>query len=181
MEKLRPNVRTHLQWLKSKITAADKFDFSLHSVCIDLPSVLWHCWLVVRKSIWTVKTWVMRLSLCSKVQVICIWSSWCRCHSVISCFIKIQTGLTFLVPACPGYPGKEAIKRMSVCQFAEMMPQKVKQWVGLNGESTKHTETYYLLFHANEEHETGWYNGSLLHDQEMDQTSSCWTCKHDWW
>ena len=35
----------------------------------------------------------------------CIWSSWCHCHPVISCFIEIQTGLTFLVlayPACPG-------------------------------------------------------------------------------
>ena len=27
----------------------------------------------------------------------------------------MQTGLTFLVPAYPGYPGKEAVKRMSVC------------------------------------------------------------------
>ena len=26
------------------------------------------------------------------------------------CFIKIQIGLTFLVMAYPGYPGKEAVK-----------------------------------------------------------------------
>jgi len=32
----------------------------------------------------------------------------------ISCFIKIQIGLTFLVPACPGCPRKEAVKRVSV-------------------------------------------------------------------
>ena len=31
--------------------------------------------------------------------MICIWSSWCHCHPVISCFIKIQIALTFLVPA----------------------------------------------------------------------------------
>jgi len=29
------------------------------------------------------------LSVWSKVQMICIWNSWCHCHPVISCFIKI--------------------------------------------------------------------------------------------
>jgi len=33
---------------------------------------------------------------------------------IISCFIKIQTSLTFLVPAYPSGPGKEAIEWMSV-------------------------------------------------------------------
>ena len=33
----------------------------------------------------------------------------------ISCFIKIQLGFTFLVPAHPGSPGKRAIKRVCVC------------------------------------------------------------------
>jgi len=52
------------------------------------------------------------LSVWSEVQMICIWSScsWCHCHPIISCCIKIQTGLTFLVPTYPGCPGKEAIK-----------------------------------------------------------------------
>jgi len=44
-----------------------------------------------------------------------IWFSWCQCHPIISCFIKIQIGLTFLVPAYSGCPGKEAVKRVSVC------------------------------------------------------------------
>jgi len=35
-----------------------------------------------------------------------IWSSWCHCHPIISCFIKIQNGLTFMVPAYTGCPGK---------------------------------------------------------------------------
>jgi len=35
------------------------------------------------------------LSVCSEAQMICIWSTWCHCHPVVSCFIKIQTGLTF--------------------------------------------------------------------------------------
>jgi len=33
----------------------------------------------------------------------------------VSCFSKIQTGFTFLVPAYPGGPGKRAVKRMCVC------------------------------------------------------------------
>jgi len=82
-----------------------------------LPSVLWRCWLGVRKSIRPVKTewWgAGRLSVWSKLQMICIWSSWCQCHPIISSFIKIQTGLTFLVPAYPSCRGKEAIKRVSL-------------------------------------------------------------------
>ena len=32
----------------------------------------------------------------------------------VSCFSKIQIGLTFLVPAHPGSPGKRAVKRECV-------------------------------------------------------------------
>jgi len=38
----------------------------------------------------------------------------CHCHPIISCFVKIQIGLTVLVPAYPGCPKKEAVKRVSV-------------------------------------------------------------------
>jgi len=63
-----------------------------------LPSVLWHCWLGGRKGIRPVKTecgvlaW---LSVWSKVQMICLWSSRCHCHCIISCYNKIQNGLSF--------------------------------------------------------------------------------------
>jgi len=33
----------------------------------------------------------------------------------VSCFSKIQTGFTFLVPAHPVSPGKRAVKRVCVC------------------------------------------------------------------
>ena len=46
----------------------------------------------------------------------CIHSSWCHCNPVISCFIKIQMGLTFLVLAYPGCPGRETVKQVSVCR-----------------------------------------------------------------
>ena len=35
------------------------------------------------------------LSVWSKMQVICIWCSWCHCHPIISCSSKIQNGLPF--------------------------------------------------------------------------------------
>jgi len=55
------------------------------------------------------------LSVRSLVQMVCIWCSWCHRHPIISCFVKIQIGLTFVVPACPGCPEKETVKRVSVC------------------------------------------------------------------
>ena len=83
-----------------------------------LSSVLWHCWMGLRKSILPVRklsdevlAW---LSVWREVQVICMWSSWCHCHPIISCFVKMQIGLTFLVPAYRGCPGKEAVKRVSL-------------------------------------------------------------------
>jgi len=33
----------------------------------------------------------------------------------VSCFSKIQTGFTFLVPAQLGSPGQRAVKRVCVC------------------------------------------------------------------
>ena len=85
-----------------------------------LPSVLWHGWLGVRKSIRPVKNWVMRwqcgvvVSLergadcLHMVQLMPLHPK----TPIISCLIKIQSGFTFLVPAYPGSPGKQAVKRM---------------------------------------------------------------------
>jgi len=64
-----------------------------------VPSVLIGCQeehLVSKKLSDEVLAW---LSVWSKVQMVCIWSSWCHCHPIISCFIIIQICLTFLVPA----------------------------------------------------------------------------------
>ena len=83
-----------------------------------LPSVLWHCWSGIRKSIRPVKNWMMRC--CGG------YLSGARCrlfaygqadatafqNPIISCLILIQTGFTFLVPAYPGCPGKEAVKQV---------------------------------------------------------------------
>ena len=50
------------------------------------------------------------LSVWNEMQMICIWSNLCHCHSIMSCFIKIHIGLIFLVLACLGCTGKEAVK-----------------------------------------------------------------------
>jgi len=55
----------------------------------NLPSVLLRCWLGGKKGIQPVKNeW-------NEVQMICVWSSWCHCHPIISRFSKIQNGLPF--------------------------------------------------------------------------------------
>ena len=61
--------------------------------------------------------------------MICIWSSWCCCHPVISCFIKIQNGFTFLVPVYPGCHGKEAVKWVFVC-FVRKDCGRICSWKG---------------------------------------------------
>ena len=90
------------------------------SFCM-LPTVLWCCWLGVRKSIRPVKKWgdevQQWLSVWSEVKMICTWSTWCHCHPIISYFIEIQNSFTFLVPVYPGCPGKETIKQVSILWF----------------------------------------------------------------
>ena len=51
---------------------------------------------------------------------ICIWPSWCHCHSLSLAPIKIQIGLIFLVPAHLGSPGQRAVKRVCVWRHAEL-------------------------------------------------------------
>jgi len=46
------------------------------------------------------------------ICLVCIWSSSFHCYPIVSCFIKIQNDLTFLVLAYPGRPGKEAVKQV---------------------------------------------------------------------
>ena len=78
----------------------------------------------IRKSIRPVEACMMRcwrgLSVWSKVQMICMWSSWCHCDPIISCFIKIHICLTFLVPACPGCLGKESAEWVSVTYWVKV-------------------------------------------------------------
>jgi len=88
-----------------------------HLLTLALPSVLWRCWLGSRKGIRPVKNWAVGCW-----RVICLeWGA--DLHNsqlmplplTVSCFSKIQTGFTFLVPAHLGSPGKRAVKQVCVC------------------------------------------------------------------
>jgi len=84
----------------------------------EVPSVLWHCWLGIKKSIQPIKIeWRgAGVDICLErganclhmVQLMPLPSP----NPIISCLILIQTGSTCLVPAYPGCPGKEAVKRV---------------------------------------------------------------------
>ena len=52
------------------------------AIVLIIPSVLWHCWSGIRKSVRPVKNGVMRCwcGHLSGVHIVCIWSSWCHCH-----------------------------------------------------------------------------------------------------
>jgi len=107
--------RCHRKKFTFDISSPDEFLVMLLYRGNVLPSVLWNCWLGIGKNIRLLKKvtqWVLAwFSLWSEMQMISI----CHYHPVISCFIKIQNGLTFLVQGFPDCPGKEAIKRQSVC------------------------------------------------------------------
>jgi len=54
----------------------------------------------------------------------------------VSCFSKIQIGFTFLVPAYPGCPGKEAVKWLVVVSISKGMKlyaNKVRQFLTVAG------------------------------------------------
>ena len=91
-----------------------------------MPSVLWRCWLDVRKGIRAVKklsggvlAW---LSVWSEVQT-CIWPSWCHCHSLSLASVKSRLVLPFWYWLTWLVPRKRAVimtdrrkhTRVSVC------------------------------------------------------------------
>ena len=65
--------------------------------------VLWRCWFCGRKGIRPVKNWVVGYWQLMPLP------------PTVSCFSKIQTGFTFLVPAHLGSPGQRAVKQLCVC------------------------------------------------------------------
>jgi len=85
-----------------------------------MPSVLGHCLLGSRKGIWPVKKewW-------GGAGVVIYLERGADLHMAqlmpltVSCFSKIQTGFTFLVPAHLGSPGQRAVKRVCVLREAD--------------------------------------------------------------
>jgi len=80
--------------------------------CFFLPSVLWHCWVGVRKNIRPVKNWMMR---CYLSRVRCKWFAYGPADATAS--------LASLNPEWFHLSGahlrrKEAVKQVSVCLIA---------------------------------------------------------------
>jgi len=96
-----------------------------HAFSAFLPSVLWHCWLGGRKSIRSVKklsgevlAW---LSVWSEMQI-CIWPSWCHCHSLSLASVKSRLVLPFWYRLTLVVPEKGPLNGC-VCVFTHE-PQK---------------------------------------------------------
>ena len=81
--------------------SANMHPIGIRTVLVLSPAELfWTYWLQTCPSISCLPSWFCEilawLSVWSKVQMICILSSWGHCHPIISCSSKIQNGL--LVP-----------------------------------------------------------------------------------
>ena len=73
-------------------------DFMFFYDAVQLPSVLWRCWLGGRKGIRPVKNWAVGvlawLSVWSEVLT-CMCPSWCHCHSLSLASVKSRLVLPF--------------------------------------------------------------------------------------
>jgi len=95
---------------------ARKFYYNYNKLAItamQLPSVLWHCWLGDMKGICPVKTksWGAGVVMCLGQAADLHMAQLMPLPLTISCFSKIQIGFIFLVPAHPGSPRQRAIKQ----------------------------------------------------------------------
>jgi len=74
------------------------YQFANHLIYCSKPSVLWCCCLGGRKGIRPVKKLtggvLVWLSLWNDVQI-CIWPSWCHCHSLSLALVKSRLVLPF--------------------------------------------------------------------------------------
>ena len=94
-------------WVEGIIFAKTTILISLHCI-IRLASVLWRCWFGDRKCIWPVKTewWGVGVVICLERGADLHTAQLMPLPHTVSCFIIIQIGFTYLVPAYPGSPGK---------------------------------------------------------------------------
>jgi len=86
-----------------------------------VPSVLWYCWLGIRKGIRPVKKterWGAGMVICLELGADLHMARLMPLTLTVSCFSKIQIGFTFLVLAYPGSPGKGPLNGcVCVCKW----------------------------------------------------------------
>ena len=80
-------------------------------------------------------------------------------NPIISCLVEIQTGFTFLVPAYPGCPGKEAVKWV-YCSSSTSSSSRVGVWMSVR----------CLLL--------GGIQEATAHARVGSQQARCWTQSH---
>jgi len=92
-------------------------NFCLTTVRTLLPSVLWHSWLGIRKSIRPLKIewWGVGVVVCLEQGADLHMAQLMPLPITVSCCSKIQIGFTFLVPAHLCSPRKRAVKWVCVC------------------------------------------------------------------
>jgi len=68
----------------------------------------------------------------------------------VSCFSKIQIGVTFLVPAHLGSPGKRAVKRVCVCVCVSVIGcyHPIGQTIPLVNNPVSEVKLMHIIFKA---------------------------------
>ena len=152
-----------------------------------LPSVLWCRWLGSRKSIRPVKNWVV--------------GCWCDCLEwgadlhmsqlmplplTVSCFSKIQSGFTFLVPAQLGVPEKGPLNGcVSLCVTDSAIITVLEKRL-LNGCSSSSSSSNYRVggdwpvrawWHV-DIRRTMWFLSAELAEQQTVQPTAAQHCQH---
>jgi len=98
-------------WFRIKLVA-------FKSTSTTMSSVLWQCWFGGRKCIRSVRNWVMRCWRHYLVGVKCNWFAWSGPADAFAIHHLLLhwnvNGSAFLVPAYPGCPGKQAVKRVYI-------------------------------------------------------------------
>ena len=132
----------HLQSHITILAQSTYYNILHKSIPLHLPSVLWHFWLGDRNGIRPVKNWAVG---CWQLMPLPL---------TVSCFSKIQTGFTFLVPAHLDSHRKRAVKQVCVC-ICLYCCMSAEQWVVLSANQ--------MLLHR-----------LLCHWQEQLQRMSSW-------
>jgi len=130
----------------------------------DVPSMLWCCWLGSSKSIWRLKklsdgvlAW---LSVWGEVQI-CIWPSWCHCHSLSLASVKSRLVLVLAYLGSPRQSPEGCKKDVCVCpcvcacfceiDYRSFITVAIIQWYLLSithSQSSGTAVTWYCIMHA---------------------------------